>query len=96
MCDAHGEVVENMMLRHSPTFGTGNSFVERVRRMTREELRILKGELQQLHVELKGFKKELLATRAAELGQLGYASGMKPRLRLSEVNMFVGAQGPAF
>ena len=86
----------NMMLRRSPTFGTGNSSVERIHEMTKEELRILKGELQELHVELKGLKKELLATRAAELGQIGYASGMKPRLRLSEANMFVGAQGPVF
>ncbi len=41
--------------------------------MDMEEFQALKNELQQLTVELKRFKEELLTTRVEELGQVVHA-----------------------
>jgi hypothetical protein len=41
--------------------------------MTMEELQALKNELEQLNVELKGFKEELLTERVEELEQIAHS-----------------------
>ena len=51
-----------------------------------EELQALKNELEQLNVELKGFKEELLTARVEELGQIVHAGhifllGKRVRMR---------------
>ncbi len=51
--------------------------------MTVEELHALKSELQQLNVEVKSFKKELLTTRTAELEQTSRAPASKAYLTVS-------------
>ena len=51
--------------------------------MTVEELHALKSELQQLNVEVKSFKKELLTTRKAELEQTSHAPTRKAHLTVS-------------
>ena len=51
--------------------------------MTVEELHALKSELQQLNVEVKSFKKELLTTRTAELEQTFRTPPSKAHLTMS-------------
>ena len=48
--------------------------------MTAEELHAVKSELQQLGVELKEFKEELLTARAEELEQIVHAPARRARL----------------
>jgi len=58
--------------------------------MTVKQLKTVKSQLQQLNVELKDFKEELLAARTKELEQTIYMLASKPHLSLYGASMLVG------
>ncbi|MFH1716821.1 MAG: hypothetical protein ABIF19_05680 [Planctomycetota bacterium] len=55
--------------------------------MKMDEFHALKNELEQLNVELKRFKEELLTTRIEELEQIVHAPARRSHLRMPEINM---------
>jgi peptidoglycan hydrolase CwlO-like protein len=57
--------------------------------MTMEEFQTLKNELQQLNVEMKRFKEELLTTRIEELKQIVHAPARRLYPRMPEISMSV-------
>ena len=57
--------------------------------MTMDELQAVKNELQQLSLEVKRFKEELLTTKIEELEQIVHASARRLPLRMPETSMSI-------
>jgi len=57
--------------------------------MKMDEFYALKNELEQLNVELKRFKEELLTTRIEELEQIVHAPARRSHLRITDINMLM-------
>ena len=57
--------------------------------MTMDEVQAVKNELQQVRVEVKRFKEELLTTRIEEFEQIVHAPARRSHLRMPEISMSV-------
>ncbi len=57
--------------------------------MTMEEFQAAKNELEQLNVELKRFKEELLTARIKELEQIVHAPARRLHLRMPQISMSI-------
>ena len=54
-----------------------------------DEVQALKNELEQLSVEVKRFKEELLTARIEELEQIVHAPARRSHLRMPEISMSI-------
>jgi hypothetical protein len=57
--------------------------------MTMNEVQAVKNELEQLNVELKRFKEELLTARIEELKRIVHAPAKRLYLRMPEISMSI-------